>query len=185
VNNTIVYGMNSVNPKFFHIGVLQCNNFYASEMYIEAPGDSPNTDGIHIERSSRVTINDVFIGTGDDCISIGQGNSDILIRNITCGPGHGISVGSLGKYPNEGNVQNLIVRDITLSNTMNGVRIKTWQDSPSSSSATNITFENIRMTNVMNPIIIDQTYCPDNLCSQNSVCIYNSPFFVYILSICI
>ncbi|KAF3341755.1 exopolygalacturonase [Carex littledalei] len=169
LNDTIIYGMNSVNPKFFHIGVLQSNNFYASEMYIEASEDSPNTDGIHIERSSGVTIHDVFIGTGDDCISIGQGSIDILISNVTCGPGHGISVGSLGKYPNEEDVRGLVVRDSTIINTMNGVRIKTWQNSPSSSSATNITFENIIMKNVNNPIIIDQTYCPENLCDGETV----------------
>ncbi|XP_078169443.1 exopolygalacturonase clone GBGA483-like [Carex rostrata] len=169
LNDTIIYGMNSVNPKFFHIGVLQSNNFYASEMYIEASEDSPNTDGIHIERSSGVTIHDVFIGTGDDCISIGQGSMDILISNVTCGPGHGISIGSLGKYPNEEDVRGLVVRNSTIINTKNGVRIKTWQNSPSSSSATNITFENIIMKNVNNPIIIDQTYCPENLCDGDTV----------------
>lgn len=138
-------------------------------MRIEAPEDSPNTDGIHIGRSSGVIIHDALIGTGDDCISIGHGNTDILISNIWCGPGHGISVGSLGKYPNEGDVRGLVVRDSFITNTMNGVRIKTWQDSPSFSSVTNITFENIRMKNVKNPIFIDQTYCPHNLCNDDSV----------------
>lgn len=58
LNETNIYGMKSVNPKFFHVEVLQCNNFHASEMYIEASQDSSNTDGIHIERSSSVTIHD-------------------------------------------------------------------------------------------------------------------------------
>jgi len=47
----------------------------------------------------------------------------------------------------------------------NGIRIKTWPDSPDSSIATNMTFENIRMNNVTNLIIIDQTYCPFASCS--------------------
>ncbi|KAJ6342511.1 hypothetical protein OIU78_010444 [Salix suchowensis] len=34
---------------------------------------------------------------GDDCISIVSNSSRIKIRNIVCGPGHGISIGSLGE----------------------------------------------------------------------------------------
>ncbi|KAJ3709204.1 hypothetical protein LUZ61_012909 [Rhynchospora tenuis] len=169
LNDTIFYGIKSVNPKFFHIAVLQCQNFEASQIYMEAPEDSPNTDGIHITRSSGVSIHDSIISTGDDCVSIGQGSTDVFISGIKCGPGHGISIGSLGKYPNEGDVRDLVIRDCNISNTMNGLRIKTWQNSPSSSSATNITFENIQMSNVRHPIIIDQTYCPNNLCDDDKV----------------
>lgn len=74
------------------------------------------------------------------------------------------SVGSLGRYPNEGDVRGLVVRDSTMKGTMNGVRIKTWANSPGSSAATNMTFENIKMNNVSNPIIIDQAYCPFTSC---------------------
>lgn len=52
------------------------------------------------------------------------------------------------------------MRDSTISGTTNGIRIKTWQNSPGSSSATNMTFKNISMKGVANPIIIDQMYCP-------------------------
>ncbi|KAJ4768368.1 Pectin lyase-like superfamily protein [Rhynchospora pubera] len=167
LNDTIVYGIKSVNPKFFHFAVLGCQNFRASKMYMKAPEDSPNTDGIHITRSSGVVIHDSIIKTGDDCVSIGQNTTNVFISEITCGPGHGISIGSLGKYPDEGDVRDILIRDCYMSNTTNGVRIKTWQNSPSSSSVTNITYENIQMSNVGNPIIIDQTYCPDNLCDRD------------------
>ncbi|KAJ6410226.1 hypothetical protein OIU84_009676 [Salix udensis] len=74
------------------------------------------------------------------------------------------SVGSLGRYENEGDVSGLVVRDCAISGTMNGIRIKTWANSPGSSAATNMTFENIVMKNVTNPIIIDQSYCPFSSC---------------------
>ncbi|RWR78296.1 exopolygalacturonase-like protein [Cinnamomum micranthum f. kanehirae] len=168
MTNTIVKGITSLNSMFFHIGVVDCKNFRASDLHITAPADSPNTDGIHLERCSDVQIHSSIIGTGDDCISVGHGSSQITLSGITCGPGHGISVGSLGRYPNEGDVNGLVVRDSTISGTMNGLRIKTWEDSPGSSSVSNMTFQNIVMKNVGNPIIIDQSYCPFQSCSSSA-----------------
>ncbi|KAI9389108.1 hypothetical protein POPTR_009G169100v4 [Populus trichocarpa] len=164
MNQTVVQGITSLNSKFFHIALVECKNFKGTKIKISAPADSPNTDGIHVERSSSVYISQSLIGTGDDCISIGQGNSQVTITRIRCGPGHGISVGSLGRYEDEGDVSGLVVRDCAISGTMNGIRIKTWANSPGSSAATNMTFENIVMNNVTNPIIIDQSYCPFSSC---------------------
>ncbi|KAJ4963749.1 hypothetical protein NE237_023688 [Protea cynaroides] len=166
MTNTVVKGLTSLNSKFFHIAVLDCKNFKASGIRISAPGNSPNTDGIHLERNTDVSISQSVIGTGDDCISVGQGNSDISITGVSCGPGHGISVGSLGKYKDEGDVTGLVVKDCTLTGTMNGIRIKTWANSPDTSVASNMTFEDIVMNNVANPIIIDQTYCPYTTCAS-------------------
>ncbi|KAF9603897.1 hypothetical protein IFM89_038332 [Coptis chinensis] len=125
----------------------------------------PNTDGIHIEWSSGISVVDSHIGTGDDCISIGHGNTQITVTGVTCGPGHGISVGSLGRYPKEQDVCGIIVKGCTLTGTMNGIRIKTWENSPGPSTASNMTFDDIIMNNVGNPIIIDQTYCPFSTCA--------------------
>ncbi|KAF8409885.1 hypothetical protein HHK36_002403 [Tetracentron sinense] len=166
MTKTVVQGITSLNSKFFHIALVECKDFKGSGIKISAPGNSPNTDGIHVERSTDVYISQSVIGTGDDCISIGQGNSHITVTGVTCGPGHGISVGSLGKYPDEKDVNGLVVRDCTISGTMNGIRIKTWANSPASSAARNMTFENIVMNNVANPIIIDQTYCPFTSCAS-------------------
>ncbi|CAH2078685.1 unnamed protein product [Thlaspi arvense] len=167
MNRTVVRRISSVNSKFFHMALVECRNFKGTRLNITAPFDSPNTDGIHIERSSNVYFSRSHIATGDDCVSIGQGNSQITITSIKCGPGHGISVGSLGRYPNEKDVKGLVVRDCKMSGTTNGIRIKTWADSPGLSAATNMTFQNIMMDNVTNPIIIDQSYCPFSSCTSN------------------
>lgn len=90
MNRTVIDQITSLNSKFFHIALVECRDFNGSRLYISAPENSPNTDGIHIERSSNVRLSSSNIGSGDDCISIGQGNSQITVTNITCGPGHGI-----------------------------------------------------------------------------------------------
>ncbi|KAL0005035.1 hypothetical protein SO802_012596 [Lithocarpus litseifolius] len=167
ITNSKIQDITSKGSKFFHINLLECKKLQFQHVTITAPADSPNTDGIHVGRSSQITITNADIGTSDDCISIGDGTQDITINQVTCGPGHGINIGSLGKYQNEELVSGIIVTGATLSNTDKGVRIKTWLASPSG-VASNIHFEDVVMNNVANPIIIDQSYCPNNQCSNQS-----------------
>ncbi|KAF7003761.1 hypothetical protein CFC21_019049 [Triticum aestivum] len=167
--NTVVRDITSVNSKFFHIALLQSKNMKLINIQINAPENSPNTDGIHIERSTGVVISDTHISTGDDCISIGQGSDNIDIARVHCGPGHGMSVGSLGRYVDEGDVTRVHVRNMTFVGTMNGVRIKTWENSPTKSLAAHMLFENMIMKDVQNPIIIDQKYCPYYDCEHKHV----------------
>lgn len=157
LTNTVVYGITSLNSKSFHMHVYNCQDFKAHDLTLTAPSDSPNTDGIHISSSSLLNVSNSKIGTGDDCISIGPGVTNLGITNIICGPGHGISVGSLGKYQGEKDVSGVTVRNCTLRSTTNGVRIKTYSGSPPS-KASSITFQDIIMDMVKNPIIIDQKY---------------------------
>ncbi|KAK1358048.1 Pectin lyase-like superfamily protein [Heracleum sosnowskyi] len=90
-------------------------------------GDSPNTNGVHITRTENMQLSDCVIQTGDDCISIESGSQNLKITNITCGPGHGISIGSLGDDNSEAHVSDVIVDGAKISGTSNGVRIKTYQ----------------------------------------------------------
>ncbi|GFS45887.1 pectin lyase-like superfamily protein [Actinidia rufa] len=100
-NNIFVSGLTSLNSQMFHIVINNCNNVKVQGAKVSASGNSPNTDGIHVSSSSGVMILNSRIGTGDDCISIGPGTTNLWIQNIACGPGHGISIGSLGKDLNE------------------------------------------------------------------------------------
>ncbi|XP_057432854.1 polygalacturonase-like [Lotus japonicus] len=158
-NNIVITGLTSLNSQLFHIIFKGCQNVRVHGVTIMAAGNSPNTDGIHVQSSSDVTILEPRIRTGDDCISIGPGTTNLWIENVTCGPGHGISIGSLGWGLNEAGVKNVTVKSATFFKTQNGFRIKSW-GRPSSEFVRHVHFEHAIMTDVQNPIVIDQNYCP-------------------------
>ncbi|KAM7280151.1 hypothetical protein ACFE04_007708 [Oxalis oulophora] len=160
-NNIAINGLTSLNSQMFHVVFNGCHHVNVQGVTISAAGNSPNTDGIHVERSSSVTIMNTNIGTGDDCVSVGPGTTNLWIENVHCGPGHGISIGSLGKNAQEPGVQNVTVKTVTFTGTENGARIKSW-GRQSNGFARNIIFQHIIMNNVQNPILIDQNYCPNN-----------------------
>ncbi|PON43313.1 Glycoside hydrolase [Parasponia andersonii] len=159
VTNSWIHDIKLINSKGFHINVFKCRHTTLERIQITAPANSPNTDGIHVGLTTDLKILSSFISTGDDCVSIGPGAENIEIKGVACGPGHGISIGSLGKYPNEEDVKGLVISNCNLTGTQNGLRIKTWAPSHPS-TVFNLTFENINLKDVSNPIIIDQQYCP-------------------------
>ncbi|KAG8647633.1 hypothetical protein MANES_09G093528v8 [Manihot esculenta] len=165
ITKGLVRDITSLNSKYFHVNVFGCDDFTFEGFKVSTPEGSLNTDGIHIGRSKGVTISNAKIGTGDDCISIGDGTENLKITKVACGPGHGINIGSLGKYENEDPASGITVSDCTLTGTTNGVRIKTWP-AMFPNTATNIHFQDITMEKFSNPIIVDQMYCPWNKCNK-------------------
>ncbi|XP_074309878.1 putative polygalacturonase At1g80170 isoform X2 [Silene latifolia] len=163
-----VSGLTIQNSQQMHFVISRCDSVRVSNVMISSPGDSPNTDGIHISESTNVVVLNSKIGTGDDCISIVNASSNIKMKTIYCGPGHGVSIGSLGKDNSTAMVQKIILSSAYLRNTTNGLRIKTWQGGAGYVKA--VRFENVVMEDVANPIIIDQFYCdsPDPCFNQTS-----------------
>ncbi|CAI8613985.1 unnamed protein product [Vicia faba] len=153
----IVQNLKIKNAQQIHVSFQDSNNITVFSLNVSSPEDSPNTDGIHVTNTQNIKISSCVIGTGDDCISIVHGSRNVEATNITCGPGHGISIGSLGAGKSKEFVTGVIVNGSKISGTKNGVRIKTWPGG--SGNASNIKFQNIEMDNVTNPIIIDQNYC--------------------------
>ncbi|WVZ78017.1 hypothetical protein U9M48_025797 [Paspalum notatum var. saurae] len=152
-----VKGLRVQNAQQMHVTVSRSRGVRLSGLRVEAPEDSPNTDGIHVADSTAVTIQGCRIGTGDDCVSIANGSFNVKMRDIDCGPGHGISIGSLGKGGAFAAVANVALDTATIRRAQNGVRIKTWQGG--AGYVRNVRFANVAVDAVDRPIIIDQFYC--------------------------
>ncbi|KAK8559558.1 hypothetical protein V6N13_016300 [Hibiscus sabdariffa] len=84
-----------------HLSSNKCVNVKVFNLFVISPGNSPNTDGIHVTETNNIHIKDCAIRTGIG--SLGAGNSPAYVSNV-------------------------IVNRATLSGTTNGVRIKTWQE---------------------------------------------------------
>ncbi|KAJ8460435.1 hypothetical protein OPV22_033361 [Ensete ventricosum] len=164
-NGSRLSGLKLINSPSKHLIVGWSVGVTIDRINITAPGDSPNTDGVFILQSQHVSLSNSIMSTGDDCVAIGDGNLDVNVTQITCGPGHGISIGSLGRENSKAQVERIHVSDCSIFNATNGLRIKTWQGG--SGYAKNISFESIDLATVDNPILIDQYYCPRKDCAVN------------------
>ncbi|RVW32211.1 putative polygalacturonase [Vitis vinifera] len=107
-----------------HVKVSGSNGATISNLTITAPDSSPNTDGIDISDSTNIHIYDSTIGTGDDCIALSNQTSQVYVKGVVCGPGHGISVGSLGMNGGSAQVEEIHVDTCSFKGTQNGARIK-------------------------------------------------------------
>lgn len=172
-----VKGLTIKNSQQMHFVISKSDSVRVSGVLVSAPGDSPNTDGIHITESTNVVLQNCKIGTGDDCVSIVNASSNIKMKRIYCGPGHGVSIGSLGKDNSTGMVTKVVLDTAFFMETTNGVRIKTWQGG--SGYVRLVRFQNVRMENVSNPIIIDQFYCDSPSACQNQTSAVNISQIMY------
>ncbi|KAF5752106.1 Pectin lyase-like superfamily protein isoform 1 [Tripterygium wilfordii] len=169
-SNLVVRGLRIQNSPQFHMKFDGCQGVLIERLSISSPKLSPNTDGIHLENTQGVGIYNSQISNGDDCISIGTGCANVDIDSVTCGPSHGISIGSLGVHNSQACVSNITVRNTMIRQSDNGVRIKTWQGG--SGCVSGISFENIQMENVRNCMIIDQYYCMSKGCLNQTSAVY-------------
>ncbi|KAF8016270.1 hypothetical protein BT93_H1694 [Corymbia citriodora subsp. variegata] len=164
--NVNVRGISIVNSPLCHLKFDNSRGIKISNITISSPEDSPNTDGIHLQNSQHIEIEHSNIGCGDDCVSVQTGCSDVYIHHISCGPGHGISLGGLGKDKSVACVSNIVVDNLSLESTLYGVRIKTWQGGVG--SVKNVSFSNVQVSDVKVPVMIDQFYCDKKFCKNQT-----------------
>ncbi|OMO98635.1 Glycoside hydrolase, family 28 [Corchorus capsularis] len=165
-HNVTVRDIRILNSPQFHLKFDSSAGITVNNITISSPESSPNTDGIHLQNTRDVEIQHSNISCGDDCVSIQTGCSNVHTHHIHCGPGHGISLGGLGKDKTVACVSDIVVEEINLVNTMAGVRIKTWQGGLG--YVKNVSFSNIQVSDVKVPIMIDQYYCDKSVCKNQT-----------------
>ncbi|KAG6741217.1 hypothetical protein POTOM_054449 [Populus tomentosa] len=153
-NDILISGLTTINSQSMHLVINSCNNVLVRNVRVIAPDQSPNTDGIHVQTSTGVTITGSTLQTGDDCISIGPSTRNLLMSSIKCGPGHGISIGSLGKEFNEGGVENITLTNSIFSGSDNG---------SSGVKISQVTYRNIQGTSA-SPEAVTFDCSPTNPC---------------------
>ncbi len=146
------------------------SNVEIIDIAVTAPKNSPNTDGIDPEACDRVDIIGCRISVGDDCIAIKSGKYELArlfgrpasrhtVRNCLMEFGHGaLTLGSeIG-----GGLKELTVNRCVFDRTDRGLRIKTRRGRGERSDIDGVTFENIKMTGVLTPIVINSFYFCDS-----------------------
>ena len=164
-----LYRITLRNSPNFHVSVAQTNGFTAWGVKIMTPRTARNTDGIDPSSSSNVTITHCHISTGDDDVAIKSGGagaaSHMTIADNYFYTGHGMSIGS----NTNGGVDHIRVTNLNLEGTDNGIRIKS--DRSRGGLVDDVSYENVCMKDVANPIVLNSMY---TTFAGNSIPVYRN-----------
>lgn len=167
--NISFQGVTVTNTPSWNLHPYFSNQIRFIDMKLVSPKNSPNTDGCDPESCDNVDIIGVYFSVGDDCIAIKAGkiymgrkyktpSSNFNIRNCSMNFGHGAVV--LGSEMS-GGIKNINVTQCLFNQTDRGLRIKTRRGRGKDAVIDGITFENIKMTDVLTPLVINMFYYCD------------------------
>ena len=154
----LIENVTLTNSPMFHIAISgKSSNVTVSGVIVRAPASDAPVDPSHNTDACDVSGRDILIkncdiSTGDDNFTCGGGTSNVHITGCKYGYGHGVSIGSYTR----GGVENFLIENCSFTNTETGIRIKS--DRGRGGVVQNITYRNIRMTNVGMPILIYASY---------------------------
>lgn len=146
-----IEGITLTNSPSFHLVPRNSKDVTIENIRIVAPSDAPNTDAINVG-GQRVVIRKCEIDSGDDNVALQSGSSDVLVEDLTCLHGHGISIGS----PTDKGLSHVIVRRCSFDGTDNGLRIKSYRGR--GGEVHDISYSDITMKNVRRPFDINMRY---------------------------
>ncbi len=167
--NIRFHGILGRNSASWNFHPFFCKNVHFYHIAVEAPKDSPNTDGSDPESCDGVCYIGARFSVGDDAIAIKSGKMymgmkyktpacNLVIRNCLMEYAHGAVV--LGSEMS-GGVKNLNVSQCYFRHTDRGFRIKTRRGRGKYAVIDGVEFSNIRMENVMVPLVMNMYYFCD------------------------
>jgi len=161
--NILVDGLRFIGSPMWTVHLLYDDNAVVENLVIETyPG--VHTDGIVVDSSRFVKLENDYIDTGDDGIVIKSGKDadglrvnrpaeDVTITNCTVHHAHGaVSIGS----ETSGSIRNIVASNMTVVDTMNGARIKSSRGR--GGVVEDIRFDNWTMRNVGEAIVVTNYY---------------------------
>ncbi len=167
--NVLFHGILGRNSASWNFHPFFCKNVGFYDIAVEAPKDSPNTDGTDPESCHDVRFIGVRYSVGDDAIAIKSGKVYMgmkyrtpatahVVRNCLMEYAHGAVV--LGSEMS-GGVQDLKVSQCYFRHTDRGLRIKTRRGRGKYAVIDGVEFSGIRMDNVMAPLVMNMYYFCD------------------------
>ena len=178
MENVRVENVHFVDSPNHNIEVSNCTHVRVNELYVDAPHNSPNTDGINFYGGMDQSLTNSVISNGDDCVSVVAINErapqcvpnpdqffcaggNLRVKNVTCKGGHGISIGGM----NHGVVRNVTFENMTATGgpsqgiySAGGLRLKSYPNG--TGLVSDIIYRNIVLDGVYLPIQILARYCP-------------------------
>jgi len=153
-------GVTFLNPPNTHVSLRLCREVRIRDLMLEAPGDSPNTDGLNLSGKNYL-ITGCRISTGDDNIviltpSASDGTAPLsesyTVRDCAFGVGHGMSIGSY----TSGGIRDVLVERCTFDGTTCGIRMKA--DRNRGGLVEHLVYRDLVMRGVKSPVFISSYY---------------------------
>lgn len=164
-----VQGLTFRNSPSWNIHPMMSERLAFYNIQVEAPSDSPNTDGFDPESCRGVKLLGARFSVGDDCIAVKAGKiymarkyhlpcRDIEIAYCAMLDGHGgVTVGS----EMAGGVQNVRVHHCFMRGNDRALRIKTRRGRGRDGVVDGIVFSHVKMEGVKAPLVVNCMYFCD------------------------
>lgn len=165
----VLHGVTCKNSASWNLHPFFSADLGFYDVRVKNPYTAPNTDGLDPESCDNVEIVGCTFSVGDDCCAIKSGKLYMgktyktpanrhTLRNDLFQDGHGAIV--LGSEMS-GGVKNLTVSQCVFSHTDRGLRIKSRRGRGKDGVIDGVEFNNIRMINVITPLVINMYYFCD------------------------
>jgi polygalacturonase len=159
LKNSVIKNLNVLNTPVQGFSINTATNLALYGITIDnSAGDSGgghNTDAFDVGSSTGVYISGANIKNQDDCLAINSG-TNITFTGGTCSGGHGLSIGSVGGR-SDNTVKTVRIENSKITNSQNGVRIKTVYGA--TGSVSDVVYSGITLSGITKyGIVIEQDY---------------------------